>query len=101
MGFYPVAVVLRMLRKKGTRNAGKLSSSLAPDGVSNSAQLHRVSLVVSGITIRYNTQICLTHFIIIIIIIHRLFGLVARAPGYTTEMYCVSCEVRTEFIYVM
>jgi hypothetical protein len=24
-----------------------------------------------------------------------------RVPGYTTEMYCVSCEVRTEFIYVM
>jgi hypothetical protein len=21
-----------------------------------------------------------------------------RVPGYTTEMYCVSCEVRTEFI---
>jgi hypothetical protein len=21
--------------------------------------------------------------------------------GYTTEMYCASCEVRTEFIYVM
>jgi hypothetical protein len=23
---------------------------------------------------------------------------VVRVPGYTTEMYCVSCEVRTEFI---
>jgi hypothetical protein len=31
----------------------------------------------------------------------RLCGLVGRVPGYTTEMYCVSCEVRTEFIYVM
>jgi hypothetical protein len=28
-------------------------------------------------------------------------GLVVRVPGYTTEMYCASCEVRTEFIYVM
>jgi hypothetical protein len=27
--------------------------------------------------------------------------LVVRVPGYTTEMYCVFCEVRTEFIYVM
>jgi hypothetical protein len=27
--------------------------------------------------------------------------LVVRVPGYRTEMYCVSCEVRTEFIYVM
>jgi hypothetical protein len=27
--------------------------------------------------------------------------LVVRVPGYTAEMYCVSCEVRTEFIYVM
>jgi hypothetical protein len=31
----------------------------------------------------------------------RLCGLVLRVPGYTTEMYCASCEVRTEFIYVM
>jgi hypothetical protein len=28
-------------------------------------------------------------------------GLVARVPGFRTEMYCVSYEVRTEFIYVM
>jgi hypothetical protein len=31
----------------------------------------------------------------------RLCGLVVRVPGYTTEKYCASCEVRTEFIYVM
>jgi hypothetical protein len=31
----------------------------------------------------------------------RLCGLVAKVTGYETEMYCVSCEVRTEFIYVM
>jgi ribosomal protein S26 len=31
----------------------------------------------------------------------RLCGLVVRVPGYTMEMYCVSCEVQTEFIYVM
>jgi hypothetical protein len=31
----------------------------------------------------------------------RFCGLVVRVPGYRTEMYCVSCEVRTEFIYVM
>jgi hypothetical protein len=31
----------------------------------------------------------------------RLCGLVVRVPGYTMEMYCASCEVRTEFIYVM
>jgi hypothetical protein len=24
-----------------------------------------------------------------------------RVPGYRTEMYCASCEVRTEFIYVL
>jgi hypothetical protein len=28
----------------------------------------------------------------------RLCGLVVRVPGYITEMYCVSCEIRTEFI---
>jgi hypothetical protein len=26
---------------------------------------------------------------------------VVRVPGYTTEMYRVSCEVQTEFMYVM
>jgi hypothetical protein len=26
---------------------------------------------------------------------------VVRVPGYRTEMHCVSCEVQTEFIYVM
>jgi hypothetical protein len=31
----------------------------------------------------------------------RLCGLVVRVLGYVTEVYCVSCEVRTEFIYVM
>jgi hypothetical protein len=31
----------------------------------------------------------------------RLCGLVVRVPGYRSEMYCVSCEVRKEFIYVM
>jgi hypothetical protein len=29
----------------------------------------------------------------------RLCGLVVRVPGYSTEMNCVSCEVRTEFMY--
>jgi hypothetical protein len=33
--------------------------------------------------------------------IDLLCGLVVRVPGYTTEMYYASCEVRTEFIYVM
>jgi hypothetical protein len=34
-------------------------------------------------------------------LLHRLCGLVVRVPGYTTEMHYDSCEVRTEFIYVM
>jgi hypothetical protein len=28
-------------------------------------------------------------------------GLVVTVPGYTTEMNCAPCEVRTEFMYVM
>jgi hypothetical protein len=28
-------------------------------------------------------------------------ALVVRVPGYRTKMYCVSCEVRTEFIHVI
>jgi hypothetical protein len=31
----------------------------------------------------------------------RLCGLVVWVNGYRTEKYCDSCEVRTEFIYVM
>jgi hypothetical protein len=31
----------------------------------------------------------------------RLCGLVVRVSGYRTEMYYASCEVRTEFIYIM
>jgi hypothetical protein len=31
----------------------------------------------------------------------RLCSLVVRVPGYRTDMYCVPCEVRTEFIYVI
>jgi hypothetical protein len=27
-------------------------------------------------------------------------SLVVRVPGYWTEIYCVSCEVRTEYIYI-
>jgi hypothetical protein len=33
--------------------------------------------------------------------VDRLCGLVVRVPGYKTEMYCVSCEVQIEFIYVV
>jgi hypothetical protein len=33
--------------------------------------------------------------------VHKPDRLVVRVPGYRTEMYCVSCEVRIEFIYVM
>jgi hypothetical protein len=32
--------------------------------------------------------------------VDRLCGLVVRVPGYRTEIYCVSCEIRTDFIYV-
>jgi hypothetical protein len=31
----------------------------------------------------------------------RLCSLVVRILGYTMEIYCDSCEVRTEFIYVL
>jgi hypothetical protein len=32
---------------------------------------------------------------------NRVCGLVVRVPSYRSEMYSASCEVRTEFIYVM
>jgi hypothetical protein len=39
--------------------------------------------------------------IVVVVVVVCLCGLVVRVPGYTTEMYCASCEVQTEFIYVM
>jgi hypothetical protein len=38
---------------------------------------------------------------LVLSIVDRLCRLVVRVPGCRTEMYCVSCEVRTEFIYVI
>jgi hypothetical protein len=38
---------------------------------------------------------------VVSVLIVCLCGLVVRIPGYITEMYYVSCEVRTEFIYAM
>jgi hypothetical protein len=32
--------------------------------------------------------------------VYRLCGVVVRVSGYRMEMHCVSCEVRTELIYV-
>jgi hypothetical protein len=33
--------------------------------------------------------------------VYRLCGLVVRVPGCKMEMYCASCEVGNELIYVM
>jgi hypothetical protein len=44
---------------------------------------------------------CVTDILIASYIRRKTTSLVARVPGYRTEMYCVSCEVRNEFIYVM
>jgi hypothetical protein len=59
--------------------------------------LHEALLSCSSLYTRTHThthtQYIYTH--------NCLCGLEVRVPGYTTEMYCTSCEVRTEFIYVM
>jgi hypothetical protein len=47
------------------------------------------------------TNTILIHEEIRFILNSGLCGLVVRVPGYRTEMYCASCEVRTGFIYVM
>jgi hypothetical protein len=43
----------------------------------------------------------LGHSVSLSIDLDRLCGLVVRVPDYKTEMYCVCCEVRNGFIYVM
>jgi hypothetical protein len=40
----------------------------------------------------------LVHFVLLYYTFDRLCFLVVKVPGYRTEMNCVSCEVRTEFI---
>jgi hypothetical protein len=39
-------------------------------------------------------------FYIYVVNADRLSGIVVRVPGYRTDMYCVSCEVRSEYIYI-
>jgi hypothetical protein len=34
-------------------------------------------------------------------VIDRLCGLVLRVPGYGTEIFCVSCELQTEYLYML
>jgi hypothetical protein len=46
-------------------------------------------------------HIRITRIIIFYFYQNIVSGLVVRVAGYTTDMYCVCCEVRTEFIYVM
>jgi hypothetical protein len=43
----------------------------------------------------------ISKFVLTFTLVDRLCGLVVRVPGYRTEMYCDSCEVRTEFLYVI
>jgi hypothetical protein len=71
------------------------------------SQMVRHKLSASGVL--YNLQLaswlrwllsCLS-FLLYICYSDRLCGLVVRVPGYRAEMYCASCEVLTEFIYVM
>jgi hypothetical protein len=52
---------------------------------------HYIYMKIAGSFIRFN-------FVLDMINHDRPCGLVIRVPGYTTEMYCDSCEVRTEFI---
>jgi hypothetical protein len=50
-------------------------------------------MIIHSQFVYYNSLYCLIN--------GSLCDLVIRVPGYITEMYIVSCEVRTEFIYVM
>jgi hypothetical protein len=62
---------------------------------------HPYSFFLSRKYLSFYFLVSALHFISCPLIRDRLCDLVVRVPGYTTEMYCVSCEVRTEFIYVM
>jgi hypothetical protein len=48
-----------------------------------------------------NGKIKMCRSIILPVDVDLLCGLVVRVPGYRTEIYYVSCEVLTEFMYVM
>jgi hypothetical protein len=53
------------------------------------------------LSLKSRNIVVLTEINLSVDVTDSLCGLVVRVPGCTTEMYCVSCEVRTEFIYVM
>jgi hypothetical protein len=50
-------------------------------------------------TYTYGFYLCIIY--VFMIYFDRHSSVVVTVPGYCTEMYCVSGEVRTEFIYVM
>jgi hypothetical protein len=58
-------------------------------------------IVCRTLNLILNFASLISHFILLIGTERNCSGLVVRVPGYRTEMYCVSCEVQTEFIYVM
>jgi hypothetical protein len=60
------------------------------------AAVSSVTLVTTRLT-HHKTVI----FLRLLLFQDHLCGLVVRIPGYGTEIYCASCEVRTGFIYVM
>jgi hypothetical protein len=68
---------------------------------SNSGLVLKMASLAMGVTHTAKLLGLIFCFAIVLIDFDRLCGLVVKVPGYITEMYCTSCEVRTEFIYVM
>jgi hypothetical protein len=67
---------------------------------SNQPTVDEVELLeLEGLNV--NIKIDETTIFIFFVEFDCLCGLVIRIPGYRTVIYCASCEVRTEFRYVM
>jgi hypothetical protein len=72
-----------------------------PRLVEMDVQLRRDEANICAVFWSYTHHIYLNIKLRYNIVLDCLCGLVVRVPGYIMEMYCVSCEVRTQFIYVM
>jgi hypothetical protein len=93
---------LRKKRLRGACSRLDIKNILALSGATQRGQRYTSSTRNREVQLTAMTLLCNKRELCIPVQPHdRLCGLVVRVPGYWTEMYCVSCEVRTEFIYVM
>jgi hypothetical protein len=88
--------------KKVDQEYGRRDQSRWPRGILYPQKLAITSPTSGGRSVGIvNSRTQTMEFVCFYKKVDLLCGLVVRVPDYRPEMYCDSCEVRTEFIYVM